>query len=152
MLYTIIIYPIYQLIEIFYVLFHKVFDSVSYAILGVSVGVTIFCLPLNVVAEKWQKIEREIQSRMEPKIKKIKSVFKGDEQYLILSAYYRQNHYHPIYALRSSLGIFIQIPFFIAAYIYLSHKQELSGEHFLLILALGKPDSLLTYLISGGRG
>jgi hypothetical protein len=95
------------------------------------------------VAEKWQKIERDIQKRLAPKIAKIKTFSKGDEQYMLLSAYYRQNHYHPVYALRSSIGLLIQIPFFIAAYSYLSHLELLNGSSFLFIADLGKPDKLL---------
>jgi membrane protein insertase Oxa1/YidC/SpoIIIJ len=65
------------------------------------------------------------------KARKIRQAFKGDEQHMILSTYYRQNHYHPIYALRSSFGILIQVPFFIAAYQYISHLEALQGASFL---------------------
>ena len=63
------------------------------------------------VTEKWQETEREIQKRLAEKVGRIKAVFKGDEQYMILLTYYRQNHYHPIYSLRSSFSLLIQIPF-----------------------------------------
>jgi len=101
-------------------------------------------MPLYFIAEKWQQIEREIQAKLYPKVKKIKSVFKGDEQYMVLSAYYRQNHYHPIYALRSSLGVLIQIPFFLAAYAYLSNLEFIKGASFLFIKDLGAPDRLFS--------
>jgi hypothetical protein len=61
---------------------------------------------------------------------------------MILSTYYRQNHYHPIYALRSTFGLLIQIPFFIAAYSYLSTLEALKGASFLFIHDLGAPDRL----------
>jgi membrane protein insertase Oxa1/YidC/SpoIIIJ len=63
---------------------------------------------------------------------------------MILSTYYKQNHYHPVYALRSTFGLFIQIPFFIAAYSYLSHLQTLQGASFFFITDLGKPDALFS--------
>jgi YidC/Oxa1 family membrane protein insertase len=113
------------------------------AIIGVSAVVTTCTMPLYYIAEKWQKIERDLQTGFKDKVKKIKSVFKGDEQYMVLSAYYRQNHYHPIYALRSSLGVFIQIPFFIAAYSYLSHLEFIRGVRFYFLHDLGAPDKLL---------
>jgi membrane protein insertase Oxa1/YidC/SpoIIIJ len=96
------------------------------------------------VAEKWQQIERDTQKRLKPKIDKIKAVFKGDEQYIILSNYYRQNHYHPVYALRSTFGLLIQIPFFIAAYSYLSQLEVLKNESFFFISDLGAPDGLIS--------
>ncbi|GHV79749.1 membrane protein [Spirochaetia bacterium] len=142
-LYTLIISPLVQIIEIAYILIYKVFNSPSIAIIGVSVAVTFLCLPLYVVAEKWQQTERDTAAKLKPKIAKIKAAFKGDEQYLILSTYYRQNHYHPLYTLRSSFGILIQIPFFIAAYSYLSHLEALKGVSFLFIHDLSLPDTMM---------
>ena len=142
-LYNLFIYPPAQIIEIAYMLFYKVFKNTSIAVLGVSVAVTFLCLPLYVVAEKWQKTERETQKRMDSMVKNIKSVYKGDERFLLLSEFYRQNHYHPIYSLRTSFGILIQIPFFIAAYSYLSNLESLKGVSFLFIRDLSSPDAII---------
>ncbi|MDR1970396.1 MAG: YidC/Oxa1 family membrane protein insertase [Treponema sp.] len=145
MLYTLIIFPLTELIELCYFFVYRVGGrNPGIALFGVSLAVSVLTLPLYFRAEKWQDLERELQKRMAPKIKKIKAVFSGDEQYLILSTYYRQNHYHPVYALRSSFGLLIQIPFFIAAYAYLSHLEVLRGSPFLFIRDLGAPDALIT--------
>lgn len=45
--------------------------------------------------------------------------------------------------LRSSIGIAVQLPFFIAAYHLLSHYPHLKGSSFLFIHDLGSADSLL---------
>jgi YidC/Oxa1 family membrane protein insertase len=140
-LYTIIISPIEQIIELCYIFIFRVLHNQVFAILGVSLGVSILTLPLYFRAEAWQKIERDIQKKLYPKIQKIKSVFFGDEQYMMISTYYKQNNYHPVYALRSSLGVLIQIPFFIAAYHYISHLEALKGVHFLFIKDLALPDA-----------
>jgi YidC/Oxa1 family membrane protein insertase len=97
------------------------------------------------VAEYWQQLERNTQKRMKKKIDTIRDVFKGDERYMILSAYYRQNHYHPVYAMRSTFGLLIQIPFFIAAYSFLSHNEALKGAPFLFLSDLSLPDKLLSF-------
>lgn len=68
---------------------------------------------------------------------------------MILSVFYKQNHYHQIMVLRSSFGLLIQVPFFIAAYAYLSHLEVLRGTSFLFIRDLGAPDALLKL---GGGG
>ena len=141
-LYNIIIYPLIQIIEIVYLVVWKVFRNSGYAVLGVSVAVTFLCLPLYIVAESWQEKEREIQKKLKPGIDRIKAVFKGDEQYMILSTFYKQNHYHPMMALRSSFGLLIQIPFFMAAYTYLSNLEELRGFSFWFIRDLGAPDAM----------
>jgi YidC/Oxa1 family membrane protein insertase len=149
-LYTLIIFPLEQFIELAYVLVYKIFHDRALATLGVSVAVSVCTLPLYFIAEKHQQAEREIEKRLRPKIKTIKTVFSGDEQYMILSAYYRQNHYHPVYALRSSLGLLIQIPFFIAAYSYLSHLESIKGVSFLFIKDLGAPDAVVSGTIGAG--
>ncbi|MDR2392812.1 MAG: YidC/Oxa1 family membrane protein insertase, partial [Treponema sp.] len=141
--YTLIIYPIVQIIDIIYVFIYKVFDDPSVAVIGVSFALSLLCLPLYMAAETWQRRERELIKKLKPKVDAIKSVFKGDEQYMILSTYYRQNHYHPVYALRNAFGILIQIPFFIAAYSYLSHLEVLKGASFLSIRDMSAPDGLL---------
>ncbi len=143
-LYNLIIYPLVQIIEVAYLVVWKVFKNSGYAVLGVSVAVTFLCLPLYIVAESWQEKERAIQKRLKPGVDRIKAVFKGDEQYMILSTYYRQNHYHPMMALRSSFGLLIQVPFFMAAYTYLSNLEELQGFSFLFIRNLGAPDALFS--------
>jgi len=140
--YTIIIYPIVQIIEFVYVFFFKVFKNASFSVLGVSLTVSFLSLPLYIMAERWQIIERDTIKRLKPAINRIKSVFSGDEQFMILSTYYRQNHYHPLYSLRSSIGLIVQIPFFIAAYSFLSDLGALRGESFLSIKDISAPDSL----------
>lgn len=142
-LYNLIIYPLVQIIECVYLIVWKIFKNSGYAVIGVSVAVTFLCLPLYIVAEKWQETERSIQKKMKPQLDRIKAVFKGDERYMITTTYYKQCHYHPIMALRSSFGLLIQIPFFIAAYTYLSHLEELQGFHFYFIKDMGAPDALL---------
>jgi YidC/Oxa1 family membrane protein insertase len=100
-------------------------------------------LPLYFAAEKWQILERETIRHLAPKIARIKQAFSGDEQYLILSTYYRQNRYHPFYALRSTFGLLVQVPFFIAAYAFISNLTVLQGCPFFFIRDLSAPDRLL---------
>lgn len=143
-LYTVILYPLVQLIEIAFFLFNKLFSNTGIAVLGVSFTVTLLCLPLYIVAEHWQEVERNTQAKLKPGIDRIKKAFKGDEQYMILSTFYKQNHYHPMMALRSSFGLLIQIPFFMAAYSCLSKMPALQGQSFLFIKDMGKPDAIFT--------
>ena len=137
--YNLIISPIYNILEFFYVFFSAV-TSKGLSVIALSFVVTLFCLPLYMIAEKWQKQERDTQEKLKSGIKRIKKAFKGDEQYMILNTFYRENHYSPIYALRSSFSLLIQIPFFIAAYSFLSNLEELQGYSFLFIKDFGSPD------------
>ena len=143
-LYTLIIYPLYTIIECAFVFFNKVTPHVGFAVIGISIAVTLLCLPLYAVAEKWQQVERDTQKRMKSQLDRIKATFTGDERYMMTTAYYKENHYSPIMALRSSFGLLIQIPFFIAAYSFLSNLPALHGVSFLFIRDMGVSDALFT--------
>ncbi|MBP3710650.1 MAG: membrane protein insertase YidC [Treponema sp.] len=138
---NIIIIPIKSILDIFFNFFVK-FSNTGIAVIGLSFVVTVCCLPLYIMAEQWQEEERKIQKKLEHGVKLIKTAFKKDEQYMMLSTFYRENHYHPIMALRSSFSLLIQIPFFIAAYSYLSNLDALKGYSFLFIEDMGAPDKL----------
>ena len=143
-LYTIIIYPLIQIIEFVFMLFNDVFKKPGIAVIGVSFGVSLLCLPLYIVAERWQQVQRDIEKTLAPGMQRIKQTFSGDEQYMILTTFYKEHHYHPLMALRSSFGLLIQVPFFIAAYSFLSALPALQGQSFMFIKDMGKPDALFT--------
>ena len=143
-LYTVVIYPIELIVELLFVFFYKAFDSTGFAIAGISIMISLLSLPLYHIADQLQKKERDMRVIMQPGIQRIKSTFKGDEQYMILSTFYRQNHYHPAFSLRSSVSLLIQVPFFIAAFQFLTHLHHLQGESFLFIKDLGQPDQMLS--------
>jgi YidC/Oxa1 family membrane protein insertase len=141
--YTLIIFPIEQIVELCYVFAFRILRSPGLSIFGLSVAVSTLILPLYLMAEKQQQLEREKQKQMKRMGDNIKAVFKGDKRHLMLSTLYRQHNYHPVYALRGSLDLFIQIPFFIAAYHFISNLQLLNGQKFKFISDLGAPDGLL---------
>ena len=138
---TLIIYPLYLAIEVIYKLFLKITMNQGISVIGVSVGITLLCLPLYAVAEHWQQVERDKQKSMKGDLDHIKEAFKGDERYMMTQAFYRENHYSPIMALRSSFGLLIQVPFFMAAYQFLSQLETLKGVSFLFIRDMGVPDA-----------
>ncbi len=143
LLYSICIFPIAEIIEIFFTILYRVTNSYGAATVGLSFVVTLLTLPIYMVAEHWQDVERKKEMAMAPKVARIKKGFRGDERFMILSAYYREQHYKPYYALRSAFSILIQIPFFMAAYSLLSQMQALRGCSFWFLEDLGKPDGMI---------
>jgi YidC/Oxa1 family membrane protein insertase len=142
-LYTLIIFPIEQVIEICF-FYGKTWSwSLGVAIIGVSVAVSTFVLPIYLMADRQQRKQREIEKSLKKGVDIIKGNFKGDERFMLLSEYYRRKNYHPIFALRNSIDLLIQIPFFIAAYHFLHNLEILKGASFLFITDLGSPDKLL---------
>lgn len=113
------------------------------AIVVMSLAVNIVILPIYIKAEKWQEGERALRKSFEDKEAMIKRTFKGQERFAMISTMHRQAGYSPFLSLRSSLGFFLQIPFFFAAYHFLSHFEPLAGVSFLGIADLSKPDAMI---------
>ncbi|MCL1992388.1 MAG: YidC/Oxa1 family membrane protein insertase [Spirochaetes bacterium] len=143
-LYTLFIFPLEQVIELFYLFVLRVTLNPALSVLGVSVAVSLVTLPLYFMAERVQNAERDIQAKMKPEVDNIKAAFSGDERFMRLSTYYRQNGYRPLYSLRSSVSLLIQVPFFIAAFHFLSNLEMIRYIPFGPIAALGSPDALFT--------
>ena len=79
---------------------------------------------------------------MEYWVKHIRRTFRGDERFMMLSTYYRQQNYQPVNAIKGSLSLLLQIPFFIAAYHYLT-SVNMQGASFLFLKNLNEADHLL---------
>ena len=143
-LYNITIYPIEFIIEIVFYLFNNVFKS-GYAtsLFFLSLIINFISLPLYNIAESWQAKERAIQEKMKPMIDNIKAVYKGDQRYLLIRTCQRINGYKTIYSFRGTLGLLIQIPFFLAAYNFIHNLSGLQLGSFLFIKDFSKPDGIL---------
>lgn len=141
-LYTLIFSPLELLFEFVFSIANKMTGNIGVSIVFLSLTVNLLCLPLYNRADKLQAEERDIQAKMAHAVKHIKKQFKGDERFFMLQEYYRINHYKPIYALKSSFSLLLQIPFFIAAYNLLSNMKSLQGMPFGFISDLGKEDAM----------
>ena len=144
MLYNLIISPIEMIVNWVFTFFTIKFSNFGIigAIFGVSLVINFLALPLYNIADSLQEKERKISKSLEYRVNRIKKAFKGDERFMMIQTYYRQNNYNPLYVLRSSLSILIEIPFFIAAYHYLSHLEALKGSSFWIFKDLASPDGL----------
>ena len=143
MLYDIVVMPLVYIVDLAFSLFCRLLQDPGLALVGVSLVVNFLCLPLYRMADRMQDEERARQAKMADRVAQIKRSFKGDEQYMMLSTYYRQQGYKPIYALNGSVSLLLQIPVFMAAYSYLSSATALQGASFLFLNDLGAPDQLI---------
>lgn len=142
-LYNIFIMPIELLLEFVFSLADNVFTNPGVCIIVVSLVVNFLVLPLYNRADAIQEEERNKQKSMEKWVKHIKKTFKGEEKVMMLNTYYRQQNYSPLYAIKGSLSLLFQIPFFMAAYHFLSNLEVLNGTSFLFLSDLGAPDGLI---------
>ena len=147
-LYNIFISPLELVLEILFELIFRIFKRqpayIGFAIIGVSVAVSMLSLPLYRRADILQKKAREKQKQMEKWISHIKRTFKGNERFMMLQYYYKLNNYSPLSALECAIPLLLQIPFFTAAYHFLSHLEILKGTSFWIFKDLGAPDSLFS--------
>ena len=143
-LFSLIIKPISLILEVIFSLAYRITGNPGVSIICVSLAVSILTMPLYRRADAIQEQEREKKRSMDKWVTHIQKTFKGDERVMMLNVYYRQQNYKPVYALRSSLSLLLQIPFFIAAYRFLSGLGTLQGASFLWIRDLGVPDRMFT--------
>ena len=143
-LYTLIITPLELLFEVIFSIASRLIGNAGLSIIFLSLAVNFLVFPLYKRADELQAEERDIQAKMASRLKQIKATFKGDERFFMVQEYYRINHYKPVYALKSSVSVLLQIPFFIAAYNLLSGMQGLQGMSFGFIPDLGKEDALFS--------
>jgi len=145
-LYRLIIDPLKLVFEFIFVEANLVLNNPGLAIIFLSLAMNILVLPLYRRADKMQEEVKNQEKSLEPWVSHIKKTFSGDEKMMMLSTYYRQREYKPIYALKGSLSLFLEIPFFIAAYSFLSELELLKGVSFGVISDLGSQDQLISIM------
>lgn len=142
-LYNLTIRPLTLIFEFIFSFMYKFGGgSPLFSLIALSIVVNLLCLPLYRRADAIQEEERIKQDSMKRWVEHIKKTFKGDERYMILTTYYRQQNYKQLSVLKSSISLLLQIPFFIAAFRFLTHLDLLKGASFWFLHNLGAPDHM----------
>lgn len=140
---TLLFKPLQLVFEVIYMIAYRVIDNPGLAIIVLSLVMNFLVLPLYKRADAMQEEERDMEIKLRKGVSHIKKTFSGDERMMMLQTYYRQNNYKPTYVLRGAVSLFLEIPFFIAAYRFLSGLELLRGVSFGPISDLGKSDGML---------
>ena len=143
-MYQLIFMPLQIIFEVIYYLAFRLIGNPGVSIIALSFIVNLLVLPLYNRADAIQEAERDMEVKLSKGVDHIKKTFKGDEQLMILQTYYRQNGYSPLDSIKGSISLFLEIPFFVAAYQFLSHLEILNGATLGPIKDLGAPDGLLS--------
>ena len=143
MLYQYTIYPIECVYKILYLFFAEALDHYGLALIVLSLMTSFIIHPFMKWAAKLQKEEKHLQDVMKPQLDIIKEESKGAEQYERIQRMYKRYRYHPVMAIRSAIGVALQIPFLMAAFYMLSKLPDIQGISWGVIRDLGKPDGLL---------
>ncbi len=140
---TLFIGPLKLIFEIIFFFSNRLIGHPGLAIICLSLIMNILVLPLYRRADAMQEASRDIEAKLSKGVAHIKKTFSGDERMMILQTYYRQNNYKPTNALNGSVSLLLEIPFFMAAYQFLSHLTVLDGVSLGPIKDLGAPDGLI---------
>ncbi len=140
---NIFIGPLKLIFEIIFEFANRLVGHPGLAIIFLSLMMNILVLPLYRRADAMQEESRDVEAKLSEGVAHIKKTFSGDERMMILQTYYRQNNYKPTNALNGSVSLLLEIPFFMAAYQFLSHLDILNGVSFGPIKDLGAPDGLI---------
>ena len=143
MLSTLLIGPLKLLFEVIFSMVNRL-NNPGLSIVALSLAMNLLVLPLYRRADAIQDEARETEERLSHWVKHIRRTFHGDQRFMILQTYYRQNHYSPMNALRGALPLVLEVPFFIAAYQFLSNLEILQNRPFGPIANLGAPDAMVT--------
>lgn len=143
MIETLFIGPLKLVFELIFQCGMLFVDNPGISIIFLSLAMNILVLPLYKRADAMQEQSRDIEAKLHDGVTHIKKTFSGDERMMILQTYYRQNNYKPTSVLNGSVSLLLEIPFFMAAYQFLSHLKTLEGVPFGPIADLGAPDGLI---------
>jgi YidC/Oxa1 family membrane protein insertase len=142
-LYDLIIEPLVVMIDIIFSIIYGMIESPVLSILVFSVCINFIVIPLYKKADEIQREEQNKVEQMKKWTDHIKHSFKGDERYMMLSTYYKIEGYSPVSILKEAVPLFLQTPFFIAAYRYISSLTIFEGMSFGVIKDLLAPDGIL---------
>lgn len=140
---AIFIGPLKLIFEIIFEFANRFVHHPGLSIIFLSLVMNILVLPLYKRADAMQEAARDTEAKLSRGVAHIKKMFSGDERMMILQTYYRQNNYKPTSALNGSVSLLLEIPFFMAAYQFLSHLEILNGVSLGPISDLGAPDGML---------
>ncbi len=143
-IYTILLGPLKLVFEIIYVIANRFIGHPGLAIIILSLIMNFLVLPLYKRSDAMQEEARDTEEKLSKGVNHIKKTFSGDERMMILQTYYRQNNYKPTDALNGSVSLLLEVPFFMAAYQFLSHLETIQGVSLGPIADLGTPDALLS--------
>ena len=130
--------------ELIFSIANRIDPNPAVNLIVMSLAINFIVLPLYRRADVIQQQARDDEKRLSPMINHIKKSFKGDERVMMLQTFYKQQKFSPLSSMKSIISLLLQIPFFIAAYQFLSHLPLLEGVKMGPIKDLLAPDGLLT--------
>jgi YidC/Oxa1 family membrane protein insertase len=142
-IYYFFLLPIETMLKLVLEFVYKYTANYGLSIILLSIIVNIVLTPIYSITEKWREEDKKKKKQMKDMLNKISQNYKGKEKFFYTQAYYKTQNYNPLTSIKASTGLLIQIPFFFAAFLFLSNYEALESVNFGIIQDLSKPDQLL---------
>ena len=113
------------------------------SIILLSFFVNLLLIPLFWITEKIQTKERTRKNAMRNDLAAINLIENRNEKYFYTLEIYKRHNYKTYYSLVGTLGLLIQVPFFLAAYWLLKDLPALENVSFGLIENLNSADHII---------
>jgi len=118
------------------------------SIILLALVIRVITIPITKLSLRYQEVAIQQQNKIKPLLQEIKKSYSGverSEQTIKLYEDLRYDHFAPF---KSMLGLFIQIPIFIALFNVIGDAWELSGQSFLWISDLAISDRIVNWNIT----
>ena len=139
---SIVFKPFIIALNFLFVSLYNITGNYGYSLILMSFVTSLLMAGFRYILKTYPDREQTLQRILEPQMNKIKQESTGQEKHKRIMDLYGRYGYHPIYALRSAVPVFIQLPFLFAAFYVLNNFSELAGESFFMLKDLSKPDNL----------
>ena len=93
---ALLISPLKLVFEIIFQTAYELIQNPGVSIIFLSLAMNLLVLPLYKRADAMQEAARDTEARLSRGIKHIKKTFQGNERFMMLQTYYRQNDYSPL--------------------------------------------------------
>jgi YidC/Oxa1 family membrane protein insertase len=110
----------------------------------VALVVRIITIPVTRSSLRYQERAIEQQTKMKPLVQSLNETYKGVELSQHMVELYQREKFDHLLPFKGMIGLFIQIPIFIALFNVLAETPELSGASFLWIGDLALSDRLFS--------
>ena len=110
--YFVFIFPLEQLLAFALSGIFAATKNGAASVILLSLFINLFLLKLLKCSDNKAAIQCARQAKFDERIARWKTVYSKAKVFAFTQTLYRQNHYHPIFALSSLGGLAIQVPFF----------------------------------------
>ncbi|OQY35535.1 MAG: hypothetical protein B6241_01125 [Spirochaetaceae bacterium 4572_59] len=131
-----------SLFDVIFNFLHSVFSSYGLAIIGLSIVISILLNLLQSVVNRGLNGFNSKYTDLFDSMNEMEHIHNNVEKHFYIKELYKIHSYKNYYKLLDILPVLIQIPFFIAAYVYLVENASMNGEAFLFLRDLSLQDQM----------